>query len=168
MQETISEAVYEAMTQVNAVTDEDRATFQEIYGYHPDEAVEDDYDEDIYYGQGEGGGLGLGTGVQTRTAVNLGGEVFGDKADDNSDFTALICEALLTEGDVKQEQGRKVYAVVKKALDNYPKRVINGKSQNYFRGTPEEFADDLAEKITDGLESKGLVGKIAGFLKLRK
>lgn len=164
MQDTIASAVLEAMRQVNVVSDEDRKVFQEIYGMPVEEAEVED-DDDYYYG--EVGDYGVGDTV-TRTTVALGGEVLGDNGDDNAEFAALICTNLLTEGDVRQEDGRKVYSVVKRELDAYPKMFVNGKSQNYFKGGPNEFAADLAAKIEDGLNSKGLLGKIAGFLKLRR
>ena len=138
MQETIAEAVYEAMRSVDVVSQEDRELFREMYGAYLDEGLMEEHDE---------------------------GDVLGyEVAGSNEDFAGLIVTGLLADGEVEQEDGRKVFKVVKGALDDYPQRMINGRMQNYFEGTPEDFAEEVAEKIQRGLEKKGLLGRVKGLL----
>lgn len=138
MQETITEAVYEAMRSVDVVSQEDRELFREVYGAYLDEGLMEENDE---------------------------GDVLGyEVAGSNEDFAALIVGGLLADGEVEQGDGRKVFKVVKDALDDYPQRMINGRMQNYFEGPPEDFAEEVAEKIQRGLEKKGLLGRVKGLL----
>lgn len=138
MQETIAEAVYEAMRSVDVVSQEDRELFREVYGAYLDEGLMEENDE---------------------------GDVLGyEVAGSNEDFAALIVGGLLADGEVEQGDGRKVFKVVKDALDDYPQRMINGQMQNYFEGPPEDFAEEVAEKIQRGLEKKGLLGRVKGLL----
>lgn len=138
MQETIAEAVYEAMRSVDVVSQEDRELFREVYGAYLDEGLMEENDE---------------------------GDVLGyEVAGSNEDFAALIVGGLLADGEVEQGDGRKVFKVVKDALDDYPQRMINGRMQNYFEGPPEDFAEEVAEKIQRGLEKKGLLGRVKGLL----
>lgn len=138
MQETIAEAVYEAMRSVDVVSQEDRELFREMYG----EAAESDFMDE-----------------------NDEGDVPGyEVAGSNEDFAGLIVGGLLADGEVEQGDGRKVFKVVKGALDDYPQRMINGRMQNYFEGPPEDFAEEVAEKIQRGLENKGLLGRVKGLL----
>lgn len=138
MQETIAEAVYEAMRSVDVVSQEDRELFREMYGEAAESDFMDEYDE----------------------ADVLGYEVAGS----NEDFAALIVGGLLAEGEVSQADAKKAFKVVKGALDDYPRRMINGRMQNYFEGSPEDFAEEVAEKIQRGLEKKGLLGRVKGLL----
>lgn len=138
MQETIAEAVYEAMRSVDVVSQEDRELFREMYGAYLDEGLMEEHDE---------------------------GDVLGyEVAGSNEDFAGLIVTGLLADGEVEQGDGRKVFKVVKGTLDDYPQRMINGRMQNYFEGTPEDFAEEVAEKIQRGLEKKGLLGRVKGLL----
>lgn len=139
MQETITEAVYEAMRSVDVVTQEDRELFQEMYAEYIAEGLMDERDEEEEV---------------------LGYEVEGS----NADFAGLIVGGLLAEGEVSQADGRKVFKVVKAALDEYPQRMINGRMQNYFEGSPDDFAVEVAGKIERGLEKKGLLSRVKGLL----
>lgn len=156
MQETIASAVYDALQRVEVTTDEDRANFQEAYGYpvgeHLDEVDIGGFDDDS---------LDLDYEPVVPT---LGYEVGGE----NADLASLITEALLVEGDVSQDDGRKVYGAVLESLNDFPKKRINGREQNYFVGGPQEFAEVVAEKVEAALSKRGILGKVASFLKLRK
>lgn len=138
MLETITDIVYGAMRSVDVVSQEDRELFREMYGeYIEDGLVEERGEDDV-----------------------LGYEVAGS----NEDFAALIVGGLLADGEVDQGDGRKAFKIVKAALDEYPQRMINGRMQNYFEGSPDDFAVEVAEKIERGLEKKGLLSRVKGLL----
>lgn len=138
MQETIAEVVYGAMRSVDVVSQEDRELFQEMYGEAAESDFMDEYEE----------------------ADVLGYEV----AESNADFAALIVGGLLAEAEVSQPDALKAFKVVKAALDEYPQRMINGRMQNYFEGSPDDFAVEVSEKIERGLEKKGLLSRVKGLL----
>lgn len=164
MQETIADAVLEGLQRVNVVSDRDRELFAEHYGYPVEEYAEEtgDYDEEHYVGRI--GGIDLEVTAQYEPEeVPLG----YDSGGTNDDLASVIVQALLANGDVPQEQGRKVFAAVKEALDSYPKTFVNGREQNYFVGGPDELAEDLAPKIEEAMAKRGILGGIKKLLKLR-
>ena len=138
MQETITDVVYGAMRSVDVVSQEDRELFREMYGEAAESDFMDEYEE----------------------ADVLGYEV----AESNADFAALIVGGLLAEGEVPQSDALKAFKVVRDALDEYPQRMINGRMQNYFEGSPDDFAVEVSEKIERGLEKKGLLSRVKGLL----
>ena len=138
MQETITDVVYGAMRSVDVVSQEDRELFREMYGEAAESDFMDEYEE----------------------ADVLGYEV----AESNADFAALIVGGLLAEGEVPQSDALKAFKVVRDALDEYPQRMINGRMQNYFEGSPDDFAVEVSVKIERGLEKKGLLSRVKGLL----
>lgn len=138
MQETIAEVVYGAIFAVDAVSQEDRELFREMYAEYIEDGLIDERGEEE--------------------------EVLGYEFDrDNSDFAGRIVGGLIDSGEVKQDDGPKAFKIVKAALDDYPRRMINGRMQNYFEGSPDDFAVEVSEKIERGLEKKGLLSRVKGL-----
>lgn len=112
---------------------------------------DEDYEEDDYWADDE-----YEYPVEDGPEVPAQAEFEGT----NHELAQRIAEGLLAEGEVDRKNGRKAVKVVAEILDSYPVETVNGREQNVFRGTPDQFANEVAEGIRDGLEKKGLLARL--------
>lgn len=154
--ETIEAAVLDSIHEAVSVTTERREIMNVRYVTEWDDEYEEEYEDEVYEGTGE----------YEDQEVRKYGEQFEGS---NDEFAKLITERLLEEGDIRGKDARKVLSAVVEALNEYPTMEINGKVEHVYRGpSAESFAEELAPKVEAQLESKGMLSKIAGFLKLNR
>lgn len=138
MEQLIKDVVLEVSAPHYAVSEADRALYEEKFGgVDEDYYTEYDAEYDAEYGVEED-------------------QLLGYDAGSNSDLAAAIVHRLHTQGGIESE--RKAFKAVKKKLETYPEVEVNGQKHNSFDGPVEVFAHEIAETIRES--QKGLISKL--------